>query len=393
MQVLRGFKYKLKLNLGQNVILNQWIGTNRCLYNIALMQRTMNNYREHRIGYKQQAAELPNLKKEFPWMKDPPSQTLQQTLMQVDLAFQRFFKGESSFPKPKKKHQESGIKFPTPNSIRLISTENPNKGLVELPKIGVLRFRKSRKLEGELRSCTISKGADGFYISFLCRIEMEKPVCKYAEIGIDRGVIHTLAFSSQVDGTYFKDLPLARIKRFEQKIELLQKGLSKKKRYSKNWKKLKKKIGNLHHRIACIRRDFLWKVARTVTKSHGFIVIEDLKTKNMTKSASGTIADPGRNVAQKSGLNRAILRQGWHMFSVMLEQKAEEFGSSIIKVDPKYSSQECSECEFVSKDNRQEQSVFHCKKCQHQENADTNAAKIILARGRRVIALKAAQAG
>jgi putative transposase len=127
-----------------------------------------------------------------------------------------------------------------------------------------------------------------------------------------------------------------------------------------------------------------------VTKNHGFIVIEDLKTKNMTKSASGTIADPGRNVAQKSGLNRAILRQGWHMFSVMLEQKAEEFGSSILKVDPKYTSQECSKCHFVSKENRPEQSVFHCQKCQHQENADTNSAKTILARGRRVIALKAA---
>jgi putative transposase len=390
MQILRGFKFKLKLNLDQTSTLNQWIGTNRCLYNVAVMQRTMNDYREHKIGYNEQASELPTLKKEFPWMKDPPSQTLQQTLKQVDTAFQRFFKGVGGFPKTKKKHQESGIKFPTPNSIRLVLSDNPKKGLVELPKIGRLRFRKSRELEGELRSCTLSKGVDGFYISFLCRIEMEKPVCVDSSLGIDRGVIHTLAFSNPVDGSYFKDLPVARIKDIEEKIEKFQKDLSKRQRFSKNWKKIKRKIGNLHHRIACIRRDFLWKIAGMVTKNHGIIVLEDLKTKNMTKSASGTVADPGRNVAQKSGLNRAILRHGWYMFSVMVEQKAEEFGSFVIKVDPKYSSQECSICHFVSKANRAEQSVFHCQSCGHEENADINAAKNILARGRRVIALKAA---
>lgn len=389
MFLLRGYKFKLKVNLSQGVTLNQWIGTNRCLYNIAFMQRTMNHYKEHKITYESQAEELPVLKKEFPWMKEPPSQTLQQTLKNLDTAFRRFFKGQSKFPKTKKKHQEFGIKFPTPKSIVLIPSSNPKKGLVELPKIGVLRFRKSREIEGELRSCTISKGVDGFYISFLCRIQREDPIQIQKSIGIDRGVVHTLAFSHAMDGVFFKDLPVIRLKWIEEKIERLQRKLSLRIRFSRNWKKIKKKIGNLHHKIACIRRDFLWKVARAVTKNHGFIVIEDLKTKNMTKSASGTIEEPGRNVAQKSGLNRAILRQGWHMFSVMLGHKAEEFGSVVIKVDPKYSSQECSECHFASKENRLEQSVFFCKKCQHEENADKNAAKTILARGRRVIALKA----
>jgi putative transposase len=332
---------------------------------------------------------LPSLKKEFPWMKEPPAQTLQQTLKQLENSFQRFFKGVSGFPRPKKKFQESGIKFPTPSSIRLIPTDNPKRGLVELPKIGSLRFRKSRELEGELRSCTISKGTDGFYISFLCRVEFEDTTRGSGEIGIDRGIVHTLAFSSPVDGFVFKDLPASRIKYLEGKIEFFQRALSRKKRFSRNWARVKRKIGSLHHRIACIRRDFLWKVARTVAKNHGFIVIEDLKTKNMTKSASGSIARPGKQVAQKSGLNRAILRQGWQMFSMMLEHKAEEFGSTIMKVDPRYTSQECSKCHFVSKENRPEQSVFHCQKCSHRENADTNSAKTILARGRRVIALTA----
>ena len=389
MQILRGFKFKLKLNLAQTSTLNQWIGANRCLYNVAVMQRKMNDYREHKIGYKEQAAELPNLKKEFLWMKDPPSQTLQQTLKQVDTAFQKFFKGIASYPRTKKKHQESGIKFPTPASIKLISDHNPRKGLVELPKIGRLRFRKSRELIGEIRSCTLSKGTDGFYISFLCRLEIETPLGRNNFLGIDRGVVHTLAFSSPIEGVYFKDLPVIRIKEIEGKIERLQKELSKRQRFSKNWKKIKRKIANLHHKIACIRRDFLWKTARIVAKNHGIIVLEDLKTKNMTKSASGTVLDPGKNVSQKSGLNRSILRQGWQMFSIMLGQKAEEFGGSVIKVDPKYSSQECSSCNYVSNANRPEQSIFCCQSCHYEENADVNSAKTILARGRRVMALKA----
>ena len=120
------------------------------------------------------------------------------------------------------------------------------------------------------------------------------------------------------------------------------------------------------------------------------MVIEELKTKNMSKSASGSLEAPGRMVAQKSGLNRAILRQGWHKFQVMLEHKVNENGGILLKVDPKNTSRECSQCGHTDKGNRPDQAIFKCVKCGHSENADINAAKTILARGTRVLASRAA---
>ena len=214
MQVLRGFKYKLLPTKSQASSLNQWIGANRCLYNIALQQREMVDYRSHRIGYNSQAGELKSLKKAFPWMKEPPSQTLQQTLKDLERAFKNFFAGHSSYPTAKKKSAPSGIRFPTPSSIVVQESNSKKKGRVELPKIGVLKFRKSREILGEIRSCTISKEAYGEYsISFLCRVEIPDPITPNGQIGIDRGIVHTLAFSEPMNGQYFSDLPIGNLKK------------------------------------------------------------------------------------------------------------------------------------------------------------------------------------
>jgi putative transposase len=107
------------------------------------------------------------------------------------------------------------------------------------------------------------------------------------------------------------------------------------------------------------------------------IAIEDLRTKNMVASARGTLAEPGRNVAQKRGLNRAILNVGWHQFETMLGYKLEETGGVLVKVPAAYSSQECAACGHVDKENRKSQAVFVCIACGAVDNADTNAAKVI----------------
>ena len=391
MIVLRGYKYKLTPNKTQFLLLKQWIGANRCLYNVALVQREITDYREHKLNYGLQASELKVLKEEFPWMKEPPSQTLQQTLRDLDAAFQRFFRGEAKYPKPKKKFQSSGIRFPTSSSIKIVPRESRKVGRVDLPKIGVLKFRKSREIGGEIRSCTISKEPhDEFYISFLCRIEVPDPVTPIKELGIDRGIVHTLAFSSPIDGEYFSDLSTDRIKKIETKISFLQQMLARKTKFSSNWRKLVSRISKCHTRIARIRHDFLQKIAVRIAKSHGLVVIEDLKTKNMSKSASGTLEKPGKMVAQKSGLNRAILRQGWHKFQVMLEHKILENGGLLLKVNPRNTSRECSQCGHTDQGSHLSQEVFNCLECNHSENADINAAKNVIARGTRVLALKVA---
>ena len=179
-------------------------------------------------------------------------------------------------------------------------------------------------------------------------------------------------------------------KKIEKKIAYLQQSLAKKTKFSKNWLKLKSRISRLHSKMARIRHDFLQKEASRIAKSHGLVVIEDLKVRNMSKSASGTVEEPGKMVSQKSGLNKSILRQGWHKFSVMLEHKTAENGGMLLKVDPKNTSRQCSSCGAIDAGSRTEQAKFCCTSCGYEDNADINAAKTILARGTRVIALKVA---
>jgi putative transposase len=148
-------------------------------------------------------------------------------------------------------------------------------------------------------------------------------------------------------------------------------------KFSKRWKYFSKILAKLHARIARIRRDFLHKASNDLSKNHGVIVLEDLRVKNMSKSASGTREDPGKNVAQKRGLNRAILRQGWGIFRDMMGYKTKWYGSRLILVSPINTSRRCSQCGYTHKDNRLTQADFLCQKCGHDENADKNAAENI----------------
>ena len=130
----------------------------------------------------------------------------------------------------------------------------------------------------------------------------------------------------------------------------------------------------LHHHIANIRHDYLHKVTTSISKSHAMIACEDLKVANMSKSASGTVENKGRQVKAKSGLNKSILDQGWGMMVNMLEYKQQWHGGLLIKVNPRYTSQTCFECKYVAKDNRQTQAKFECVKCGHQmREADKEA--------------------
>ena len=136
----------------------------------------------------------------------------------------------------------------------------------------------------------------------------------------------------------------------------------------------------MHKRKADIRNDFLHQVSTLLVKNHDVIVIEDLKVRNMSKSAKGSIANPGTKVKAKSGLNRSILNEAWHKFFTYLEYKLKLKGGILIKVNPKHTSQTCPQCGHISKDNRKEQEIFKCVKCGYETNADYNAAQNILRR-------------
>ena len=193
-------------------------------------------------------------------------------------------------------------------------------------------------------------------------------------VGIDVGVSLVVADSN---GNRVK--PLELIKELS-KIRKCAQQLSRKKKGSNNRAKAKAKIAKQNLRIANMRKDFLHKRSRSYSENQT-VIVEDLKIKNMTKSAKGTEEKPGKNVAQKRGLNRSITQQSWGMFFELLEYKIKENGGTLIKVAPEFTSQICNCCGHVSKENRQSQAKFVCTACGHSDNADTNASKNIRDRG------------
>jgi putative transposase len=163
-------------------------------------------------------------------------------------------------------------------------------------------------------------------------------------------------------------------------VQREQRKLSRKVKFSNNWRKQKERIARLHLRIADARNDYLHKVSTEISKNHAMVVLEDLRVRNMSASAKGAVDEPGRNVRQKAGLNKAILDQGWHAFRRMLAYKLAWAGGALELMPPHHTSQTCPECGHVSKDNRQSQAVFRCEACGFEDHADHVAAINILRR-------------
>lgn len=140
-------------------------------------------------------------------------------------------------------------------------------------------------------------------------------------------------------------------------------------------------IARLHIRIADARNDFLHKVSTTISKSHAVVYLEDLKVKNMSATARGSVQEPGKNVRQKSGLNKAILDQGWFEFRRQLSYKESWRGGRVVAMPPQHTSQTCAQCGHVSAASRRSQAQFVCVACGHEDDADVNAAKNIMRAG------------
>ena len=174
------------------------------------------------------------------------------------------------------------------------------------------------------------------------------------------------------------------MKRAEKRLRWEQRKLSRKYRKgpeSRNFRKQKLRVARAHERAANMRRDFLHKTSTAVGETQAVVYVEDLKIRNMTKSARGTAETPGRNVRQKSGLNRSILSQGWGTFLSLLEYRPERNGGRLVRVDPRNTSRTCFACGHVSAESRPDQSTFRCVACDYCDHADANAAKNILRAG------------
>lgn len=359
--------------------MRRFAGACRFVFNRALARQNENHEAGNKyIPYGKMASWLVEWKNatETQWLKDAQSQPLQQSLKDLERAYKNFFRKRAAFPRFKKRGQNDVFRYP--QGVKL-DQENSR---IFLPKLGWMRYRNSRQVTGVVKNVTVSQSCGKWYISIQTESEVSTPVHPSASmVGLDAGVAKLATLS---DGTVFE--PVNSFQKNQKTLARLQRQLSRKVKFSNNWQKQKRKIQRLHSCIANIRRDYLHKVTTTVSKNHAMIVIEDLKVSNMSKSAAGTVSQPGRNVRAKSGLNRSILDQGWYEMRRQLEYKQLWRGGQVLAVPPAYTSQRCACCGHTAKENRLSQSQFRCQVCGYTANADVNGARNILAAGHAVLA-------
>ncbi|ECZ0090266.1 IS200/IS605 family element transposase accessory protein TnpB [Salmonella enterica subsp. enterica] len=379
MKRLQAFKFQLRPDGQQEREMRRFTGSCRFVFNRALALQNGNYEAGNKfIPYTKMASWLVEWKNspEMQWLKDAPSQPLQQSLKDLERAYTNFFQKRAAFPRFKKRGQNDAFRYP--QGVKL----DQKNSRIFLPKLGWLRYRNSRQVTGIVKNVTVSQSCGKWYISIQTESEVSTPVHPSASmVGLDAGVAKLATLS---DGTVFE--PVNSFKKNQKKLAALQRQLSRKVKFSNNWQKQKRKIQRLHSRIANIRRDYLHKVTTTISKKHAMIVIEDLKVSNMSRSAAGTVSQPGRNVRAKSGLNRSILDQGWYEMRRQLEYKQLWRGGQVLAVPPAYTSQRCACCGHTAKENRLSQSRFVCQACGYTANADVNGARNILAAGHAVLA-------
>ncbi|MGW2426304.1 RNA-guided endonuclease InsQ/TnpB family protein [Streptomyces sp. NPDC001709] len=369
--MLSGRRYRLELTAEQAEMCEEFGNICRAVWNTGLHQRREYRQRGAWMNYVPQAAELAEAKKDHPWLKTAPSHVLQQTLKDLERACRDH--GTFKVRWRSKARWSPSFRFPAGN---LITVERLGRkwGRAKLPKLGWVRFRWSRPLGGEIRSATVSRKGAHWFVSFLVddqAVTPEQHAMPNTAVGIDRGV-KTAVVTSDGD---FHDRPFVtagetvRYRRLQQRLARSKKG-------SSSRRKTLAAMNTIMGRVTDRRGDFCAQTASRIAAKHALVVLEDLKTRNMSASASGTLEAPGTRVAQKRGLNKAILDKGWHRFELALTNAARYTGTNVVKVNPAYTSQRCSACGFVTEGNRESQSVFVCKApdCGHTAHADVNAA-------------------
>ncbi len=375
MQRLQAFKYELMPTGDQQRDMRRFAGSCRFVFNKALtLQKERYERGEKKLGYPGLCKLLTEWRNgtETPWLTDAPTHPLQQALKDLERAYTNFFAKRTDFPRLKKKGQSDSFRYPDPKQIKL---DQANSRLF-LPKLGWLRYRNSRDVLGTVKNVTVSQSGGKWHVSIQTVREFEQPLPKGGAVGIDMGIAR---FATLSDGTFYA--PLNSFKRQEVALRKAQQAMSRKTKFSNNWKRAKSRIQKIYSRIGNARRDYLHKATTTISQNHAMVCIEDLQVRNMSKSAAGTTEVPGKNVRAKAGLNKSILDQGWFEFRRQLDYKLAWSGGHLVTVPPQNTSRRCPCCGHVSADNRQTQAQFLCVECGFRENADLVGAINVLRAG------------
>lgn len=316
-------------------------------------------------GYAAQCEQLTDARAAEPWLKAGSQTVQQQALRNLDQAWRNFYAGPHGRPTWRREGVHEGFRIVGAAAQR-VEKLNRKWGRVLVPKVGWVKLRLSRKLP-DAKSYRVTRDRAGrWHLAFAVIPEPIQAPGNGDVVGVDRGVTVSAALST---GELLScPSPSGRE---QQRFKHLQRKLARAKRGSNRRGKIRAAIARFKARESDRRKNWVEHTTTDLARRFDIIALEDLRIRNMTKSARGTIEAPGRNVRRKAGLNRGILAQGWGLLVQRLEQKAP---GRVEKVNPAYTSQTCSACGHVASENRENQAVFRCVACRHKANADVNAA-------------------
>jgi putative transposase len=365
-------RYRLLPSPIQEAVLRDHCAHARFVWNLAVEQHAhWHPGRTSAPGYLEQCRQLTQARAEYTWLAAGSQMVQQQALRDLAQAMARFFGGTHGRPSGRKAGRDEGFRIVAlkPGEVRRLSR---HVGEVRVPKAGWVRFRWSRAVPPGVKSYRMTRDRAGrWHVAFAAVPEPIPAPGNGLAVGIDRGVAVSAALSTgellRVSG--LGGAERTRLLRLERKLARARRGSNR-----RTW--VKRAIARLRVRETDRRKDWAEKASTDIVRRFDLIRVEDLQIKNMTRSAKGTRGDPGRNVRQKAGLNREILRSGWGLLARRLEEKAP---GRVEKVNPAFTSQRCSACGHVDRKSRESQASFQCTACSFACHADVNAAKNIAA--------------
>ncbi|MEV0146277.1 MULTISPECIES: transposase [unclassified Nonomuraea] len=363
-------RYRLQPTQAQEAALLEHYGHARFVWNLAVEQH--GHWRPGRRsapGFTEQCRQLTAARRTSAWLRAGSVIVQQQTLKDFAQAMRNFFTGTHGRPTWRRRGSGEGFRIvaTTSREVRRLSRR---VGAVRVSKVGWVRFRWSRPVSAGVKSYRITRDAAGrWHVAFAVVPEAIPAPGNGAVVGVDRGVAVAAALST---GEQFL-VPGLRETEKARLIRLLRR-LARAKRGSKRRDRLKLGIARLKTRERDRRKDWVERTSTYVAREFDVIGVEALKISAMIRSARGSVANPGRSVRQKAGLNRGILASGWGMLVARLGQKAP---GRVVKVKAAYTSQRCSVCGIVDREARESQAVFRCRSCGYAANADVNAARNI----------------
>ncbi|WP_242269165.1 IS200/IS605 family element RNA-guided endonuclease TnpB [Bacillus cereus group sp. BfR-BA-01352] len=375
MLVNKAYKFRIYPNKEQEILIAKTIGCSRFVFNHFLGMWN-DTYKETGKGltYNACSAQLPQLKIELEWLKEVDSTAIQSALKNLADAYKRFFKKQNDKPrfKSKKNNVQSYTTKHTNGNIAIVDNK------IKLPKLGFVKFAKSREIDGRIMNATVRRNSsEKYFVSILTEVEIQPLEKADSAIGIDLGITDFAILSDghKIDNNKFTSKMEKKLKREQRKLSnraLIAKNKGIHLLDAKNYQKQKRKVARLHERVINQRDDFLNKLSTEIIKNHDIICIEDLNTKGMLRNHK---------------LAKSISDVSWSAFVSKLEYKATWYGKTIVKVSRWFpSSQICSDCGHHDGKKSLEIRDWTCPICHANHDRDINASKNILAEGLRTLA-------